>query len=90
MAPRVLVLGGGGYNPWTVARCWAGVWATLNGFAIPPSLPPPAQALLRDVRWNHRHGRTPLDAWFTTLADPPRIGPVRSEIHILAAEALKT
>ena len=32
-APRLIVLGGGGYNPWSVARCWAGVWAALNGFA---------------------------------------------------------
>jgi acetoin utilization protein AcuC len=89
MAPRVLVLGGGGYNPWSVARCWAGVWATLNGFDFPAILPAPAQAVLRAVRWNHRHGRTPLEAWFTTLADPQRGGPVRPEIHVLAAEALK-
>ena len=26
-APRLLVLGGGGYNPWSVARCWSGIWA---------------------------------------------------------------
>ena len=26
MAPRLLVLGGGGYNPWSVARLWSGVW----------------------------------------------------------------
>ena len=25
-----VVLGGGGYNPWTVARCWAGLWARLS------------------------------------------------------------
>ncbi|GGH24081.1 acetoin utilization protein AcuC [Cribrihabitans marinus] len=31
LAPRLLVLGGGGYNPWTVARLWSGVWATLSG-----------------------------------------------------------
>src|SRR3546814_5945327 len=35
LAPRALVLGGGGYNPWTVGRCWAGVWATLNGIEPP-------------------------------------------------------
>ena len=31
-APGSVVLGGGGYNPWTVARCWAGLWGVLNGF----------------------------------------------------------
>ena len=25
-APRLVVTGGGGYNPYTVGRCWAGVW----------------------------------------------------------------
>ena len=34
-APRLLVLGGGGYNPWSVARCWAGVWAILSGRSVP-------------------------------------------------------
>ncbi|MGI9369613.1 MAG: acetoin utilization protein AcuC, partial [Ruegeria sp.] len=29
LSPRLLVLGGGGYNPWSVARLWTGVWATL-------------------------------------------------------------
>jgi len=89
VAPRVLVLGGGGYNPWSVARCWAGVWATLNGFGIPKVLPSAAEAVLRGVRWNHRHGRTPPEAWFTTLADPLRVGPVRQEIRVLADEALR-
>ena len=27
LAPRLVVTGGGGYNPYTVGRCWAGVWA---------------------------------------------------------------
>ena len=36
-APRVLVMGGGGYNPWSVGRCWSGIWATLNG--IDPQQP---------------------------------------------------
>jgi acetoin utilization protein AcuC len=37
--PRLLVLGGGGYNPWSVGRLWTGVWATLNGHEIPDRLP---------------------------------------------------
>jgi acetoin utilization protein AcuC len=89
MAPRVLVLGGGGYNPWSVGRCWAGVWAALNGFAVPRRLPPEAEAVLRGVRWSHRHGRTPPDRWFTTLADTPRTGALRPEIRHLAAEVLR-
>ncbi|MEX0758626.1 MAG: acetoin utilization protein AcuC, partial [Tistlia sp.] len=46
-APRRLVLGGGGYNPWSVGRAWAGVWATVNGFEVPERLPAAAEAVLR-------------------------------------------
>lgn len=83
LAPRLLVLGGGGYNPWAVARCWSGIWATLNDLAIPDRLPAPAEALLREVIWSHSLARNPPVAWFTTLADAPRDGPVRAEVRDL-------
>lgn len=88
LAPRVLVLGGGGYNPWSVGRCWVGVWATLNGFSIPDLLPPEAEAVLRGLEWRHSRGRNPPDAWFTTLADTLRTGPVRSEVFSAVAAVL--
>jgi len=88
LAPRVLVLGGGGYNPWAVARCWAGIWATVAGFEIPELLPEPAERLLRAVDWRHRLARDPPVHWFTALADPPNEGPVRAEIPAIAAAAL--
>jgi acetoin utilization protein AcuC len=85
LAPRLLVLGGGGYNPWSVARCWSGVWATLNGLPIPERLPPAAEAVLRGLSWNRRRSEARPEAWFTTLADPPRDGLVRGEVASLAA-----
>lgn len=85
LAPRLLVLGGGGYNPWSVGRAWTGVWATLNGFPVPDRLPPAAEAVLRSLDWRHSKGRNPPDHWFTTLADRPREGPLRPEIRDLAA-----
>jgi acetoin utilization protein AcuC len=84
VAPRLLVLGGGGYNPWAVARCWAGIWATLDDRPIPAWLPQDAEALLRDVTWAHSLARDPPEAWFTTLADAPRPGPVRVDVRTLA------
>ncbi|BBK41842.1 acetoin utilization protein AcuC [Allostella vacuolata] len=81
VAPRLLVLGGGGYNPWSVGRCWAGVWATLNRLPIPDRLPQAAEAVLRQLEWNHSRGRNPPDHWFTTIVDPPRRGPVRPEVQ---------
>lgn len=90
LAPRALVLGGGGYNPWAVARCWAGIWATLAGIEIPERLPEATERLLRTVEWRHSLARNPRECWFTTLADPPCDGLVRPELHAVAAAALGT
>ena len=89
LTPRLLVLGGGGYNPWSVGRAWAGVWATLNGFEIPHRLPGDAEAVLRALEWRHSRGRNPPETWFTSLADAPRRGPLRDAVRDLAAEALR-
>jgi acetoin utilization protein AcuC len=88
LAPRLVVLGGGGYNPFTVGRCWAGIWATLNGLSIPPTLPPEAEAVLRALRYGRAAGRNPPEHWFTTLRDPPRPGPVRESVRRLAELAM--
>ena len=81
LSPRYLVLGGGGYNPWSVGRAWTGVWATLSGAEIPDRLPPEAEAILRDIAWSgHSRAKSPPETLFTTLRDAPRPGPVRQEI----------
>jgi acetoin utilization protein AcuC len=90
MTSRFLVLGGGGYNPWAVGRCWAGVWATLNGYAIPDQLPKAAQAVLRGLSWNGGRRALPADHMFSTLRDQPRPGPVRETVQAgLATLALR-
>ena len=88
-APRLIVTGGGGYNPWSVSRCWAGVWAMLNDFMVPRSVPPEAEAVLRSLRYNRAAGRNPPAHWFTTLRDAPREGIVRPGIRALAAQAME-
>jgi acetoin utilization protein AcuC len=89
LAPRLIVLGGGGYNPWSVARCWAGVWAALNGLPVPERLPPAAEAVLRALSWHRAAGRNPPERWLTTLADPPRRGVVRAAVQRACAAALR-
>ncbi|WP_428492920.1 acetoin utilization protein AcuC [Rhodopila sp.] len=83
-APRLLVLGGGGYNPWTVGRCWALIWGTLNDQPIPDRLPPDAEAGLRALSFERAAGRNPPQHWFTTLLDQPRDGLIRDEVRRLA------
>ena len=88
-APRLILLGGGGYNPWTVARCWAGAWGALNGFSPPARLPDSAEKILRGLTFHRAAGRNPPETWFTTLRDAPRPGPLRTEIRHLAAATLQ-
>ena len=87
LAPRYVVTGGGGYNPWSVGRAWTGVWATLNGDDIPDILPPDAAAVLGALQWRDpRRTRTPHPHWITTLADAPRNGPVSADVRSRVAQ----
>ncbi len=76
----MLMTGGGGYNPWSVARAWSGMWATLSGHDIPDRLPESAEAILRALHWHRRKDQIRPEAWFTTLRDAPAGGPIRPEI----------
>jgi len=80
---RSVVLGGGGYNPWTVVRCWGGLWGRLIGREIPAELPPEAQALLQSFECDLVDEEDIPGSWITTLADQPNNGPVRKEVERL-------
>lgn len=86
VAPRFLLLGGGGYNPWTVGRCWSALWAVLAGFEIPDRLPEEAVAVLSALDWGGGGRPPPQPHLLTTLRDAPREGPVREEIHLRLAQ----
>jgi acetoin utilization protein AcuC len=60
LAPRLVALGGGGYDIGNVARAWTAAWAVMNGLELPAALP---EAFLKDA------GRFGVRA--TTLNDPP-------------------
>lgn len=88
LAPRRIVLGGGGYNPYATARAWAGIWAALDGRTVPERLPPPAEAVLRAVTWRHSRATDPPSRWFATLLDSPNGGPIRPELRAAVRDAL--
>ena len=79
-----VVLGGGGYNPWTLARCWTGLWGRLGGHDIPDELPGAAQQILRSLECDLVEDEDVDEAWFRTLADEPRPGMVREEVKFVA------
>jgi acetoin utilization protein AcuC len=85
LSPTTVVLGGGGYNPWTVARCWTGLWGRLAGHALPEVLPDEAQGLLRGLTCDLVDEEDVLPGWVTTLCDRPREGMIRREVREVAA-----
>ncbi|MGL4239193.1 acetoin utilization protein AcuC [Tabrizicola sp.] len=81
LSPRFLVLGGGGYNPWSVGRLWTAIWGLLSGRELPDHLPGPAKAVLSALSWGGGGRPDPAPEMLTTLLDPPREGPVRADIR---------
>ena len=81
--PTVIV-GGGGYNPWTVTRYWAGMWGRISGQVFPDPLPDAAVALLSGMDCDLVDEEDVDPAWCTTIADRPYPGPVRDPIKTLA------
>ena len=69
LAPSAVVLGGGGYNPWTVARYWTGLWGRLSGRRIPARLPAGARAILAALDCDLVDEEDMRDEWLDTLAD---------------------
>ncbi|MGC9269100.1 acetoin utilization protein AcuC [Acidiphilium sp.] len=74
MAPRLIVLGGGGYNPYALARAWAGIWAVLNDHAIVDRLPAAALDVLAQISYFRARHRPRPEHWLTSIADPPQSG----------------
>ena len=88
LADHAVVLGGGGYNPWTTARAWAGLWAQLSGQPIPDRLTGTASSVLAHLSCDLIEDEDRNPAWLTTLIDPEYIGPVRTRIRDIADAVL--
>ena len=75
---RVLLTGGGGYNPWTVARLWTGFWALMSGRTVPEILPNQATELLRSLSWQRQ--TKPKEIMLNSIYDVPMEGQLRDEV----------
>jgi acetoin utilization protein AcuC len=82
-----VVLGGGGYNPWTVTRYWAGLWGRIAGKDIPDRLSVAASAFMRRMECDLIDEEDVEEQWLTTIADTPYPGAVRDEIKSLIRTA---
>lgn len=82
--PGTAVLGGGGYNPWTVARCWSGLWGRLSGHEPPWTLPPQIVSRFREIECDLVDEDDIVPAWFERIDDIPAKCEVRPEVRQLA------
>lgn len=85
LAPRAVVLGGGGYNPWTLARLWTGLWGRLAGFEIPETLPEVSRARLAALDCDLVDDEDRDPRWMATLADLPNEGAIRPRFDEIVA-----
>ncbi|HEV8474487.1 MAG TPA: acetoin utilization protein AcuC [Methylomirabilota bacterium] len=67
MAPKLVALGGGGYDLRNVARMWTVAWAVLNGVTLPPTLP---EAFGDDL---HRYGFASPALWDDVVELPDEL-----------------
>ncbi|MFH2091287.1 MAG: acetoin utilization protein AcuC [Pseudomonadota bacterium] len=82
--PRLLVLGGGGYHPISLARCWTGVWNILADWNMPASLPDQGRFMLQNLLWKDEEDHDPQTLFnlLDSRYDDPMDGPVRDEISL--------
>ena len=83
-----VVVGGGGYNPWTVSRCWAGLWARLSGQEIPSTVPQSVCDILSQLECDLVDEEDVEDSWLNSICDGPNEGDVRRQIHDIARVSL--
>lgn len=82
--PRLLVVGGGGYHPLLLARCWTGVWAVLSARKLPAALPEAARHALHAVGWDEDADEDYYHDLFESRLDrDDHPQTVRAEIHAL-------
>jgi acetoin utilization protein AcuC len=91
LAPAAVVLGGGGYNPWTLTRYWSGLWARLAGHAIPHALPEPARNVLARLSCDLVDEEDMKVEWLHSIADVPAASAARPALRALRdAAAVRT
>ncbi len=85
LANAAVVLGGGGYNPWTVARCWSGLWARLAEFEIPEEIPEAVRSLLSGLECDLIDEEDIKDEWMNSIEDRACEGAVCADVISLLA-----
>lgn len=90
MAPATAILGGGGYNPWTLSRYWTTLWGRILGKPMPAALPPQSTAYLETLSSDLVDDEDEMEPfWTKTLIDPPNRGMLRPRFAEIAQTVLR-
>jgi acetoin utilization protein AcuC len=84
LAPRVVALGGGGYDLPNVARAWTAAWAAMNDVALSPELPSASHVELA------RHGLRAMQLWDAPVELPPDTRRWAEDYASRQVEAIRT
>ena len=89
LCPSTVIVGGGGYNPWTVSRLWAGIWGMLNGHDLPRELPETCKSILANLECDLVDEEDVEPFWISSLADPDNAGVLRDEVKDVVHQVME-
>ena len=89
---NVIILGGGGYNPYLTAKAWAGNWVLINDKEeyLNQEMKSQCYNLLKSLSWRNRRVKDGIpNKWISTWRDEYKNYTIGDEILSLVDEVLK-
>ena len=89
---NVIILGGGGYNPYLTAKAWAGNWVLINDKEeyLDQEMKPQCYDFLKSLTWHNRRVKNGIpNKWISAWRDEYKNAAVGDEILFLVDKMLK-
>jgi acetoin utilization protein AcuC len=89
---NVIILGGGGYNPYLTAKAWAGNWVLINDKEeyLDQEMKPQCYNFLKSLSWHNRRVKNGIpNEWISNWRDEYKNYLIGDEILFLVDEILK-
>ena len=89
---NVIILGGGGYNPYLTAKAWAGNWVLINDKEeyLDQEMKPQCYDFLKSLTWHNRRVKNGIpNKWISVWRDEYKNAAVGDEILFLVDKMLK-
>tara|TARA_B100000963_G_C22564790_1_gene643117 strand:- start:235 stop:1359 length:1125 start_codon:yes stop_codon:yes gene_type:complete len=92
LCENVIILGGGGYNPYLTAKAWAGNWILINDKEeyLDQEMKPQCRDLLKSLSWHNRRVKNGIpNMWISAWRDEYKNFSVGDEVLSLVDKILK-